>query len=150
MSTLCEKLQAAASERDVGLRARPANGIPSSTSQLHSHATCTAVLAQCRSLVVGGCGSDAMSRRDLVINVKLMVTRGGDGIHAWPTQQNSWLGCVANSSPSGYSWVRSLVQGIQYFLSLCPSCSSIVLSRGDRGNCNIFHIHAHYVVHVFY
>ena len=32
-----------ASERDVGLRARPANGIPSSTYQLHSHATGPAV-----------------------------------------------------------------------------------------------------------
>ena len=43
--------------------------------------------------MVGGCGSNAMSRRDLVINVKLVATRGGDRIHTWPTQQNSCLEC---------------------------------------------------------
>ena len=114
-----------ASERDVGPRARPANGIPSSTSKLHSHATGTAVLAQCRGLVVGSCGSDAMSRVNLVIIIKPVVTRGGVRKHAWPTTQNSCLVCGAYLKCMGYGWVRckcsTLSQVVvQYSIYLAP------------------------------
>ena len=120
-----------ASERDVGSRARPANGIPnpSSTSQLRR--------SYARSkIVVGGCGSDAISRGDLVINVKLVATRGGDRKHAWPTPQNSSLECGAYLKCIGYGWVRckcsTLSQVVvQYSIYLAPYTRKVCHMRSS-------------------
>ena len=123
VSTRCKKLQAAASERD-------ANGIPSSTSPLHSHATGPAVPAQFRSLVVGRwlwlrCDVSRRSRNQRQTDGKSWRWQNTCLAHA--TEQLLGMRCMSQVHCVN-GWVLCLRTPVLLHLSLCPSCSSIVLS----------------------